>query len=368
MSAMLDKLTIKGFKSIERLEAFKLGKINVLIGANGAGKSNFVEFFRLLRAMVELRLQEHVRKNAPADGFFYNGIKETTHIESEMFFGQNRYAFKLEPTADGSLFVAHEETQYLGSAYTNTIARASQESGLVAHKNDPGLRSAHGPNWWVWSAVSSWQVYHFHDTSTSAGMRRYVGIDQSETLASDASNLAAFLMKLRDEEEDRYAVLIKTIRRIAPFFNDFLLTPATGKREDQVRLRWKRKDSDYVFSPGHLSDGTIRFICLATVLTQSKPPATVVLDEPELGLHPEAIAVLGGLMRSASSRMQIIIATQSPILLNEFEADQVITVDQIDGASRFQRLDSSDLERWLTDFTVGDLWQKGNIRGGVNDA
>lgn len=363
--AKLDKVTIRGFKSIEKLENFELGALNVLIGANGAGKSNFVEFFRLLRAMVEERLQEYMLKHAPADGYFHNGVKVTKKIEAEMFFGQNRYAFTLEPAADGKVIISREMTQYLPSQYSNVISNGALESGLVKRKDDPGLMANHGPNWYVWRSVSSWQVYHFHDTSMTAGMRREVGIEQSMTLEPDASNLAAFLLKLKTENEPHYGVLRKTIQRIAPYFEDFDLRVSKGEAEDQVRLMWKQKGKQYVFSPGHFSDGTIRFICLATVLAQPNPPETIVLDEPELGLHPEALSVLGGLMRSASARMQIIVATQSPALLNEFEPEQVITLDQVDGATRFRRLDPKTLKSWLDEYTLGELWQKGNIRGGI---
>lgn len=153
--AKLDKVTIRGFKSIEKLENFELGSLNVLIGANGAGKSNFVEFFRLLRAMVEERLQEYMLKNAPADGYLHNGIKVTRSIEAEMVFGQNRYGFALEPAADGRLIINREVTQYLPSAYSNVISNGALESGLVKRKDDPGLLGRHGANWWVWRSVSS---------------------------------------------------------------------------------------------------------------------------------------------------------------------------------------------------------------------
>jgi predicted ATPase len=199
-------------------------------------------------------------------------------------------------------------------------------------------------------------------------MRRDVGVEQSAALRPDASNLAAFLLRLRDEHGERYQLLRKTLQRIAPYFDDFELRVTKAQPQDTVRLTWRRKGSDYVFSPGHLSDGTIRFLCMASVFLQPAPPATIVLDEPELGLHPEALAVLGALIRSASTRMQIVLATQSPVLLNEFEPGQIITVDEVNGASRFNRLDAAALTDWLEDFTVGDLWQKGTIKGGVNHA
>jgi len=369
--AKLDTLTLRGFRSIKSLEKLELGQLNVLIGANGAGKSNFVGFFRLLRAMVEQRLQAYVTKNGPADGYFFDGIKQTGRIEADLVFGQNRYAFALEPTAEG-LMIANEQTQYTGGqglAALRQIGGGVPESRLHDVRNNSGLTAQHGPNWYVWNAVSSWQVYQFHDTSMTAGMRRDVGVEQFEQLEPSGENLAAFLFHLQKMKPDRYELLRATIQRVAPFFDDFHLRMTKGNNQDQVRLTWKQKGKSYIFSPGHLSDGTIRFICLATALLQPRPPTTIVLDEPELGLHPEAITILGGLLRSASSsQTQIIVATQSPQLLNEFEPSQVITVDQIDGATELRKPTPESLAVWLEDYSLGELWQKGTLHGGINNA
>ncbi|HLO41438.1 MAG TPA: AAA family ATPase [Phycisphaerales bacterium] len=371
MGRKLDRLTIHGFKSIKTIDNLSLGSINVLIGANGAGKSNFVEFFKMLREIVEQRLQAYVSENAPSDGFFYNGVSYTKTIEAKLEFGVNGYNFKLKPTSDGSVVLAAENTHYdgdYGRRVLHLIATASRESKLKDHRNDVGITAQKGPNWYVWNSLSDWHVYHFHDTSVTAGMRRDSGVEQGDRLDSNGENLAAFLYAMRENNADIYQIIRKTVQRIAPYFDDFAIKPRKGKHEARVRLMWKQRGKDYVFSPSHLSDGTIRFICLATALLQPDPPATMVVDEPELGLHPEALAILAGLFRSASARMQIIIATQSPVLLSEFDVADVITVDQVDGSSRFQRLDSNALRVWLRDYSLGELWLKGNVRGGVNDA
>lgn len=368
MANKLDKLTIRGFKSFESLEDFELDRLNVLIGANGAGKSNFVEFFRLLRAMVEERLQKYTIQNGPADGYFFNGVAYTRKIEADLIFGENRYFFSLEPTAEGWFVISEEATQYIPLGKLRSIGGGTSESQLRKRKDDSGKYKGPGQNWYVWDSVSNWNLYHFHDTSMTAGMRRGSGIEQTGKLDASGDNLAAFLLGLRDKHPAVYESIRKTVQRIAPYFDDFVLSVRSGKAEDQVRLTWRQKGKDYIFSPGHLSDGTIRFLCLTTALLQPSPPSTIVVDEPELGLHPEALAILAGLLRSASTRMQIIAATQSPVLLSEFEPEQVITVDQVGGATQLARLDAEALQAWLEDFSLGELWLKGNVRGGVNNA
>ncbi len=217
----------------------------------------------------------------------------------------------------------------------------------------------------VYETLSQIQVYHFHDTRGYAGMRRKCGIAQHVVLASDASNLAPFLYELKKTCPEAYDRIERTLRRAAPYLDalDFDVQP--GGAEDQVRLLWTQKEINYRFTAGHLSDGTIRFLSLAVALLQPNPPCIVVLDEPELGLHPEAISVLGGLIRSASTRMQLIVATQSPALLSEFDACHVITVDQRNGCSQFKRLKTELLKEWLEDYSLGELWQKGIIHGEV---
>ncbi len=368
MARKLDRLTIRGFKSIESLEGFELGAINVLIGANGAGKSNFVEFFRLLRAFVERRLQAHVREHGPADGYFFNGVKTTAEIGIALSFGKNGYSFELKPTAGEGLLIGSESTRYdlAEGPRINVIGFGNQESNLRSNAALPGVTGARSVAWWVLDSISNWHVYHFHDTGMTAGMRRDSGIEQTERLDPDGGNLAAFLLHLRTRHPPIYQTIRETVQRIAPYFDDFVLAVKKATNEDQVRLTWRQKEKDYIFSPGHLSDGTIRFICLTTALLQPSPPATIVVDEPELGLHPEALSILAGLFRSVSHRTQIIVATQSPLLVNEFEPEEIITVTQQHGASKFTRLDPVALKEWLEEYSLGELWLKGNLGGGVS--
>lgn len=368
MASRLKKLTIHGFKSIENLEAFELKDLNVLIGANGAGKSNFVDFFRMLRAMAEEAFQKFVNDHGGGDGFFFLGPRHTRQISAHLEFGENIYEFDLGPTADSGLQISKEGVKYTGGKGKGTlrlIGTGSLESGLRARKDEPA-RTSSGPgvSSYVYDAVSNWTVYHFHDTSMLSPMRRDWSARDKQQLRSEASNLAAFLLHLREDFHDNYTLIRDTVRLIAPFFDDFVLEPQDKGGEDKVRLEWHQKGSDFPFQPIHLSDGTIRFICLTTALLQPRPPATIVIDEPELGLHPYAINLLSDLIHSASEQTQVIVSTQSPTLLDHFSPNDVIVVNRCDGRSTFQRLEPNKLAEWLQEYSVGELWQKNVVQGG----
>jgi predicted ATPase len=215
-----------------------------------------------------------------------------------------------------------------------------------------------------YGAISGWKIFHFHDTSDTAGVKRQGSVHDNAFLRMDASNLAAFLFRLQSEAPDVYSQIRKTVRLAVPFFEDFVLKPTTlPTEEQQIRLLWKQNDSDYALWPSQLSDGSIRFICLVTVLLQPAPPTAIIIDEPELGLHPYAITLLGALIRSAAMRTQVIVSTQSVPLLNEFEIEDLIVVEREEGGSVFKRLAEADFTSWLEDYSIGELWEK-NVLGG----
>lgn len=362
MSYAIKTLSIEGFKSIRSLQDFELRPLNVLIGANGAGKSNFVSFFRLLRELIEQRLEFTVRTiEGGADACLYLGPQITKKFTAKLSFGNhNGYEFALVPTV-GNEFAFEKEVVLFG-AYRQGLGSGNPESKLKDLKDKPGLSGApHDIPHYVHEAISSWVVYHFHDTSLSAAVRRQGPINDNEVLRPDAQNLAAFLYRIQKTNPASYSRVRDVVRLAAPFFDDFKLRPAPTN-PDLVQLEWLQKDSDYPFRAHQLSDGTLRFICLATALLQPVTPSTMLFDEPELGLHPYALTLLGNLFNQSASK-QIIVSTQSAALLNEFSPEDVIVVERHQGESTFRRLDPAQLSEWLGDYSLGELWQK-NILGG----
>jgi predicted ATPase len=216
----------------------------------------------------------------------------------------------------------------------------------------------------VLKALRSWQLYHFHDTSESAKVKQTGDIHDNLFLRPDASNLAAYLYLLQETEPEYYRNIVEAVRMVAPFFGDFILRPSPFNPE-KIRLEWKERGADMLFGPHALSDGTLRFICLATLFLQppERLPSTVVLDEPELGLHPYAIALLADMVRSASQNTQVVLATQSVTLVNQFSPEDIVVVDRVGGETILRRLSEEEISSWLEDYGLGDLWEK-NVFGG----
>jgi predicted ATPase len=369
--AHLDSVTLRGFKSVRELNDFKLNKLNVLIGANGAGKSNFVDFFRMLRSMAEEALQRYALNSGGADGFFFNGPKETKDISAALTFGKNQYRFSAEPSVSGEMILRSEGVKYTGGNFPSDwhdYLGARKESALKSWKDQKSSWGSYASvEAHVYKSVASWIVYHFHDTSSTAAMRREQSARDFRELNSTGGNIAAFLWHLRENWSDHYRRIRETIQIIAPFFDDFLLEPQTKGEKETIRLEWRQKGSSFPFQAWQLSDGTIRFICLATALLQPLPPSTIVIDEPELGLHPYALEALSALIYETSLRTQLVISTQSPLLVDHFDAEQIVTVQRKNGASSFDRLEPEHLSGWLKEFSLGELVRKNVVETAPNE-
>lgn len=373
MQGTLEKLSVKGFKSIRELKDFPLNNLNVFVGANGAGKSNLIELFRMLSAMSEKNFSKFILAHNGADGFLFNGPKDTRAISAEFVFmpysdfakGPNIYRFEAMPSTDGRTFRLSEEREYVSTS-PRSYGPAAEESRLRDQKDEKSFSgNMHGVGRFLYESISNWMVCHFHDTEANALMRRYEIVEDCQRLRNDASNIAPFLLRLKTDRSFSYTEIVNAVRLVIPFFDDFRLDVRQMGEAEKVTLSWQQKRSDFPIQPFHLSDGSIRFICLATTLLQPTPPSMIVIDAPELGLHPEAIRILGELIQSAAKRTQIVIATQSPLLLDQFAMEDIVVVKRKDGQSTFERLNEEDFTVWLEEYSVGELWTKNVIAGGT---
>ena len=361
----LQRLTLNGFKSIKAMD-LELHPLNILIGANGAGKSNLISFFKMLNEMMAARFQLYIGTSGRAQSLLHFGPKITPQIEAKLEFevdnGIDAYHIRLFHAAGDTLIFAEETLSFLQTGWssprTDELGAGHQETQIIKAA-DEGKQTAKTLRY----LLNRCRVYHFHDTSSTADVRQssYVGNDR--WLMPDAGNLPALLLRFRKENGGAaYQRIIGTIRLIAPFFDDFVLEPDVSNR---VILNWRHKESDQVFGPHQFSDGTLRAIGLATLLLQPEDelPELIVVDEPELGLHPYALNVVAALFSKAALHTQILISTQSSSFLDNFDPEDVIVVNLEGKESQFERLNPTELEAWLDEYSLGEIWEK-NIFGG----
>ncbi|HBL28910.1 MAG TPA: chromosome segregation protein SMC [Acidobacteria bacterium] len=366
---MLRRVSLLGFKSIREMD-LELRPLNVLIGANGAGKSNLVSFFKLLNEMMAGRLQQHIGTTGRAQSLLHFGPKVTPQIEARLEFETAKwlatYALRLFHAAGDTLIFADETLSFLqtgldpmlvslGAGHEETRIQMEIERDLPTAKVAKVFRRL----------LNQCRVYHFHDTSPTARVRQYGYVGDNRWLMPDAGNLAALLLRYREENGGAvYKRILSTIRLLAPFFDDFDLEPAGPTRQD-VLLNWRDKESDQLFGPHQLSDGTLRAMCLVTLLLQAEAelPELIVVDEPELGLHPYALNLIASLFKKVSHHTQVLISTQSRSFLDNFDPEDVIVVNREGRESRLARLEPERLESWLEEYSLGEVWEK-NVFGG----
>ncbi len=292
-----------------------------------------------------------------AESFLYFGSKQTEEIKFNLVFDPHRYHARLVTAFNSRLLFKEEYTYYLtpeGEEIKYDLRRTSYEE--TALSDNEHLRVAQGSFY----HLKNWKIYHFHDTSPTAWIKKDFEISDNKKLYSQAQNLAAFLYSIKDTPH--YQKIVETSQRVAPFFQDFRLSPEKIN-PNFIRLRWKHRASEMEFDANSLSEGTLGFICLVTLLLQPDLPSRIIIDEPELGLHPFALHLLGEVLKSASTRTQILIATQSVTLINQFSYQDLIVVDQVNNATQFKCLNEEDVKAWLEDYQMGEMWDK-NLIGG----
>ncbi|SNB28241.1 ATPase-like protein [Flavobacterium psychrophilum] len=352
----MDYIEIEGYKSIKKAR-IELKPINILIGANGAGKSNILSFFEFLNWLYERRLKEYVALNGGVEKMLHKGLVNSIELYSKVAFGNNAYSFRLKKGEEHFVFM-NEGLWYGSNPYVNNPIEITDYSTEAKLKFNDKPRAKYTRDY-----LENLKKYHFHDTGKNSPFNQQSHIQSDAyVLYHDGSNLAALLYRINEEKPKVYRRIVKSIQRIAPYFSDFYLKP---NENGFIRLTWQDKYSSFHYGVNDLSDGTIRFIALSVLFMQPKLPDTIIIDEPELGLHPWAIAILSGMITGASNdNCQIILATQSIDLLNYFSPEDIITVDQIEGESIFTRLNKDNLNLWLEDYSIGDLWKRNIINSG----
>lgn len=372
----LRRVKIRGFRSIRDLD-LELTDLTVLIGANGSGKSNLVAFFDMLSFITSENLQLYVARKGGGSSILRYGPKCTPVMTAELRFehdeGWSGYTFSLGFAAPDRLVFTHEDVAYQGEGAAKDFSRLLDtghvEPNLSTWATDQGDATLAKAAMHILLRLTSLKAYHFHDTSESADIRTAQDLDRNRTLLSSGSNLAAFLYMLQVSFRAHYERIVATVRLAVPFLKTFELAP-DRLNAGRIQLRWHDRNPDYEFGPHHLSDGSLRAVALITALLQPEElmPSVIVIDEPELGLHPSAVGLIGQLIKAVSTKRQVVVATQSPRLLAECAPEDVVVVEREEapagyGWSTFRRLAKNDLGEWLGQYNLGSLYEM-NVTGG----
>jgi predicted ATPase len=365
----LKRIRVVGWKSIKD-QTIDLTPLTVVIGANGAGKSNLLSLFKLLNAMFATTpgFRNYVGLSGFADSLLHYGTRQTSIAEMELTFsthnGETTYFARWAAATGGTLIFTEERVEFLRTGAPRPLVvdlgAGHPETNLLrsAEDGDPTAIVA-------LRLLRSCRLFHFHDTSDNSAARKPCYVEANRFLYPDAGNLAAMLYLFREQHPTAYRRISATVRQMVPDFDGFVLEPSK-LNEKQILLNWTHKGREYEFGPHQFSDGSLRFIALATLLLQpeEKLPLLIALDEPELGLHPSALEVLSGMARAASLHSQLVFATQSSVFLDHFEPENIVVVNSRSGTSEFQGLDAEKLEVWRADYTLGEIWEKNVIGGG----
>ncbi len=370
----LTRLTASGFRSIREID-INLGDLTVLIGANGSGKSNFVAFFNMLSFMVTESLQLYIARKGGGSSILHYGPKRTPVLATTLKFegdkGWSEYGCTLAHASPDRLIFTDEHVAFQrpGEAkpFRKVLSSGQAETDLAAVSTSGGA-AAHVAQIFL-TRLKGLRVYHFHDTSESAFIRTNQDLDRNRMLLSNGGNLASFLYMLRQSFPSHYERIVSTVRLAVPYLRDFDLEPDRLNAK-QIQLRWRDRNPDYEFGPHQLSDGSLRAIALITALLQPEEflPTVIFIDEPELGLHPSAIGIVANLLKTISAKRQVVVATQSPRLLADFAAEDIVVVEREEdqkgyGESKFKRLGAEELGDWVNDYDLGTLFEM-NITGG----
>lgn len=362
---MIEQVIISNYKSIRNLE-LPLRTLNVLIGSNGVGKSNLISFFELAKAIIEQRFGSYTLEKGGIDNLLYRSRKESGYIKGLLDFDNtNAFFFELRPAQSNKGYIEESGDYFNKSRYkTKDYDSWHKTRWDSAVEESCLLDNSQWRAGYIRNHFKSFTIYHFHDTSSKSPMRGECEINDNEFLRDNGANLAAYLYRLQQTDEKAFKLIEGVIKSIAPYFKQFKLRP-NPTNPDRISLEWEEKDTDMYLNGYSFSDGTLRFIALATLLLQSNAPKVIIIDEPELGLHPAAINKFAEMIKKASFKSQIILSTQSTNLVNCFEPEDVIVVDRKDGQSAFKRLKNEDLVVWLDEYeySLSDVWEK-NIIGG----
>jgi len=393
-------LEIQGYRSLRNIK-WQPGDLNVVIGPNGTGKSNLLRLIEMISISAQGRLSRYIQSMGGMEPLIWDGSAphisfrfKTTPVEKgkDASMGALIYFVELVRLGKGSSYRINREelSNYCQVECKNTekpyrFIDRNGAKGRIFNENqtvllpqeeaiseeETFLSAASGPftgNWAITSfqkQLASWAVYHDLDVGREAVIRQSAVARVEKSVESDGQNLVAVLHTLYTNNREFKREINNAMR--AAFGNDFdeLIFPPAADQRIQLRVRWKSLNREQ--SAADLSDGTLRFLLLLTILGSPSTAPLIAIDEPETGLHPSMLPIIAEYACEASRRSQVIITTHSPQFLDAFgEKKPVTTVIRWEnGETILKALDPRELEYWLNEYSLGSLFTSGELEGMV---
>ena len=354
----IESVHVKGFRSLADVKLDNMPNPMVLLGANGSGKSNVLRFFEMLKEMFHGRLERFVLQQGGADDQLLGGQRQTRQIDTVVSLHAGltvvELRFTLTAASGDRLVIPHEIfIPHKGEPASIRFHMGFTESSLY-ETDDWVARPA-------MNFLRDCSQYQFHDTSSDAPIQRRWDVEDNHRLLAHGGNLAPILLRLRETDFPRYRLICTHLRRVIPEFDDFEIQADYGK----TLLRWRPQNTNKTMGAHLTSDGTLRCFCLVTLLNlpDEMLPRVILLDEPELGLHPFAVSLVSHMVKSLAQRRQVIVATQSPHFIDAFNLDEIVVLNMHNGRTEAKRLSEDEFGHWLEEYTTGELWRK-NVLGG----
>ncbi len=361
---MIEQLIISNFKSIKE-QTLDLKRINIFIGQNGAGKSNLISLFTFLEKLYWQGLNDYFFMSGGIEHFLYGGIETSNTLGVKVLFEENSgyknyYQAKLQTEGERYRFIKDEFGYVLPKHKSVDYSRYQGSESSLKDANDYAAE-------YVRYYLRSFRVYHFHDTTNNAQIKQPQPIDDVYEFKNEGQNIAPYLLWMKNKHPNNYRRVVESIQLVYPLFLDFDIAESPFAK-GKVILRWRERGTSNSFHVRQVSDGTLRFMCLAVLLNKpynfDDSPETIIIDEPELGLHPFALEILAELIQKASQKCQLIIATQSITLIDHFTPEDIVVTERDhEGATVFSRKSSDELKDWLEDYSLGQIWLS-NLMGG----
>ena len=383
-----ERIHIQGFRRLFDVD-IKLNPLNVLIGANGSGKTSILDVFSLLANSASGKLNESLSEQNGIDANLSNlaaanaGKSQFMSFELAMHVPSYKpIEYRLAISPQGASYKIADEllSQYGGrpEPFKHIVAH---HDNVVYYEWKLSKKGLVRPNWEYnpkESALSqvpkmfrepedfrkrlaSSTHYHVLDVSRRAPIRLPQQMRDATLPGHDGEDLVSCLFTLRETDPDRFELIEATLRAGFPSFERLNFPPVAA---GTLAMTWKDRNSKYPFYMHQLSEGTLRFLWLVTLLHSPGLTEVTMIDEPEVSLHPELLSLLADLLRDASNRTQLIVATHADRLVRFLQPSEILTINTNDeGASEVICADELDLENWLKEYSMDEVWRMGRIGG-----